>query len=162
MDNKEPDDKGDKVIIKYSSYTPAQKRATQKYRQNNKEKVNEQRKKYYQLRKEKDPEFLEYKRLKAKEYYQKRKELKVDGLEIPVLERAETEPKLIEEPILPEIVEELIQPKKKRSSRKKVEPVVEVIPEPVPVVEVIPEPVLEVIPEKKTKRTKKAKVSKEI
>ena len=162
MDNKEPDDKGDKVIIKYSSYTPAQKRATQKYRQNNKEKVNEQRKKYYQLRKEKDPEFLEYKRLKAKEYYQKRKELKVDGLEMPVLERADTEPKLIEEPILPEIVEELIQPKKKRSSRKKVEPVVEVIPEPVPEPEpeVIPEPVLE--PEKKKKRTKKAKVSKEI
>jgi hypothetical protein len=162
MDNKEPDDKGDKVIIKYSSYTPAQKRATQKYRQNNKEKVNEQRKKYYQLRKEKDPEFLEYKRLKAKEYYQKRKELKVDGLEIPVLERADTEPKLIEEPILPEIVEELIQPKKKRSSRKKVEPEVEVIPEPEPIVEVIPEPVLEVIPEKKTKRTKKAKKSKEV
>lgn len=59
--------------IKYSSYTEAQKKATQKYRENNKEKVNEQRKKYYQNRKIKDPNFLEYKRLKAKEYYQKKK-----------------------------------------------------------------------------------------
>lgn len=59
--------------IKYSSYTPAQKRATQKYRQNNKDKVNEQRKKYYQERKDKDPDFLKYKREKAKEYYQRRK-----------------------------------------------------------------------------------------
>jgi len=63
----------EKVIIKYSSYTEAQKRATQKYRQNNKDKVNEQRKKYYKERKEKDPEFLKYKREKAKEYYQKKK-----------------------------------------------------------------------------------------
>jgi len=59
--------------IKYSSYTPAQKRASQLYRQKNKDKINEQRKKYYQMRKEKDPDFLEYKRLKAKEYYEKKK-----------------------------------------------------------------------------------------
>ena len=70
MENTEP---VEKIVIKYSSYTPAQKRATQKYRQNNKEKVNEQRKKYYKARKEKDPEFLEYKRNKAKEYYQRKK-----------------------------------------------------------------------------------------
>lgn len=63
----------EKVIIKYSSYTEAQKRATQKYRQNNKDKINEQRKKYYNERKEKDPDFLKYKREKAKEYYQKKK-----------------------------------------------------------------------------------------
>lgn len=55
------------------TYTEAQKRATKKYRENNKEKVNEQRKKYYQNRKAKDPTFLEYKRNKAKEYYQKKK-----------------------------------------------------------------------------------------
>ena len=35
------------VVIKYSSYTDAQKRATQKYRNANRDKVNEQRKKYY-------------------------------------------------------------------------------------------------------------------
>ena len=58
------------VIVKYSSYTEAQKRATQKYRSNNKDKVNEQRKKYYLQRKESDPNFLEYKRAKAREYYQ--------------------------------------------------------------------------------------------
>ena len=70
MEIKEP---SETVVIKYSSYTPAQKKATQKYRENNKEKVNEQRKKYYQSRKEKDPKFLEYKRTKAKEYYMKKK-----------------------------------------------------------------------------------------
>lgn len=62
--------------VKYSSYTDAQKKATKKYRENNKDKVNEQRKKYYLSRKEKDPNFLPYKRQKAKEYYQKKKELK--------------------------------------------------------------------------------------
>ena len=59
--------------IRYSSYTAAQKRATQKYRANNKDKVNEQRKAYYEARKEADPEFLAYKREKAKEYYQRKK-----------------------------------------------------------------------------------------
>jgi hypothetical protein len=61
----------------YSSYTDAQKRATNKYREANKEKVNAQRKKYYEERKEKDPDFLQYKRDKAKEYYLKKKEQKV-------------------------------------------------------------------------------------
>jgi len=64
------------VEVRYSSYTPAQKRATQKYRSENRDKVNEQRKRYYQNRKESDPAFIEYKRSKAKEYYQKAKELK--------------------------------------------------------------------------------------
>jgi hypothetical protein len=63
------------VVIKYSSYTDAQKRATQKYRSNNKDKINEQRKKYYNERKETDPEFLEYKRIKSKEYYTRKKSL---------------------------------------------------------------------------------------
>ena len=63
--------------VKYSSYTPAQKKASQLYRQNNKEKINEQRKKYYQAKKLNDPKFLEYKRIKAKEYYEKKKLAKV-------------------------------------------------------------------------------------
>ena len=62
-----------KPTIIYSSYTDAQKRATQKYRVANKDKVNERRKLYYQQRKGKDPEFLEYKRNKAREYYQRKK-----------------------------------------------------------------------------------------
>ena len=65
------------TTIKYSSYTPAQKRATQKYREKNKDKVNQQRKEYYLRRKESDPAFLEYKRNKAKEYYQRKKLAKV-------------------------------------------------------------------------------------
>ena len=74
----------------YSSYTEAQKRATKKYRENNKDKVNLQRKKYYEERKAKDPSFLEQKRNKAKLYYQKKKEEKAKekvkclSLEIPV------------------------------------------------------------------------------
>ena len=80
--------------VKYSSYTEAQKNATKKYRANNKEKVNEQRKLYYKARKEKDPNFLEYKRQKAKEYYNKKKEDKpeeliVDPMPIPVLIRSD-------------------------------------------------------------------------
>ena len=62
-----------KTEVKYSSYTPAQKKASQLYRQNNKEKINIQRKRYYQKRKESDPTFLEYKRVKAREYYEKKK-----------------------------------------------------------------------------------------
>lgn len=61
---------------KKTTYTEAQKKATQKYRDNNKEKVNLQRKQYYNKRKNADPNFMGYKRLKAKEYYQKRKQLK--------------------------------------------------------------------------------------
>lgn len=66
------------TIIKYSSYTDSQKRATKKYRENNKDKVNEQRKKYYYDRKAKDPSFMLMKRNKAKEYYYKKKSKKVD------------------------------------------------------------------------------------
>jgi hypothetical protein len=67
--------------IIYSSYTEAQKRATAKYREANKEKVNAQRKKYYESRKEKDPDFLQYKRDKAKEYYLKKKNSKPESNE---------------------------------------------------------------------------------
>ena len=78
---------------KYSSYTPAQKRASQLYRQKNKDKINEQRKKYYQTRKASDPKFLEYKRLKAKEYYEKKKLDKVIS-PLPEVNTEMKEPKI--------------------------------------------------------------------
>lgn len=119
--------------IPKSKYTEAQKRATKKYRENNKEKVNEQRKKYYLNRKTKDPKFLEYKRLKAKEYYQKKKAIKskvdekIDELKLKskdveeikkVIEDVKQEiivPKVEEHPI----IDETIQEKKKRKYVKK-------------------------------------------
>jgi hypothetical protein len=129
-------DNENNVIVKYSSYTDAQKRATQKYRANNKDKVNEQRKKYYQQRKESDPNFLEYKRAKAREYYQKKKQsitvaddILLSNLEtlnltpnVPPLPEPEPEPEHLPEPELDidepiETVE--VKPKKKRAPRKK-------------------------------------------
>jgi hypothetical protein len=117
-----------KQDVKYSSYTPAQKKASQLYRQNNKEKINEQRKKYYQIKKINDPTFLEYKRIKAKEYYEKKK---LDKVVKPVDEPEESK---IEEPItvepatpdapLPELLKEAItsplpdEPKKSKKSKK--------------------------------------------
>ena len=90
---------------------------------------------------------------------------------MPELIRADTETKFIEDLALPEVVGvsfELVQPKKKRSPRKKVAPIPEAVavvveevkPEPEPIPEVIPEPVLE--PEKKKKRTKKTKLTTEV
>ena len=118
-----------KTEVKYSSYTPAQKKASQLYRQNNKEKINAQRKRYYQKRKDSDPTFLEYKRVKAREYYEKKKLDKV------VKPEAEPEEPKIEEPImvesekpvetLPELLKEAIatplpeEPKKKSKKSKK-------------------------------------------
>lgn len=73
--------------IKYSSYTEAQKKATQKYRQNNRDKVNEQRKKYYNIRKNTDPDFLIYKKGKAREYYLRKKGvINVDVKHVQILE----------------------------------------------------------------------------
>jgi hypothetical protein len=113
--------------VKVSTYTEAQKNATKKYRANNKEKVNEQRKLYYKARKEKDPQFLEYKRLKAKEYYEKKKSIVSEILDIPpppklvrteskledvlpVISTSESEPEITSPP--------LEKPKLKRSKRK--------------------------------------------
>jgi hypothetical protein len=97
------------TVIKYSSYTPAQKRATQKYRENNKEKVNEQRKKYYQNRKQRDPAFLEYKRAKAKEYYQLKKQAKPEPVIVnPELEQITN--KLIEVGLIDEAPIEIPKP----------------------------------------------------
>ena len=85
----------------FSSYTDAQKRATEKYRMENREKINEQRKKYYQTRKETDPEFLKYKREKAREYYLKKKANKTEDTE---------EPKMVEEIVAVELpIEELTE-----------------------------------------------------
>lgn len=123
--------------IKYSSYTPSQKKATKKYRENNKDKVNEQRKKYYQSRKERDPNFLIYKRDKAKEYYAKKKaELKEDLLllidVVKGIEETKEEPieEIKEEPKIEEvkvvelpIIDETITEKKKRIYIRKNKPV---------------------------------------
>ena len=93
------------VIVKYSSYTEAQKRATQKYRVENKEKVNEQRKLYYQKMKEKNPNFLEYKREKAKMYYLKKKAAKTDSEPKTDYEpKTETEILLIEVPKVKRVI----------------------------------------------------------
>jgi hypothetical protein len=54
--------------------------SNQKYRIANREKINAQRKKYYQVRKEADPKFLEYKRMKSKEYYERKKMKKADAI----------------------------------------------------------------------------------
>lgn len=102
--------------IQKTKYTDAQKKATKKYRENNKDKVNEQRKKYYQNRKTKDPSFLEYKRLKAKEYYQKKKDLK-NKPENKVIEEIKEEIKVepVKELIIENIVEHIsVDEKKKR------------------------------------------------
>ena len=118
------DTEEEKVLIKYSSYTPAQKRATQKYRQNNKEKVNEQRKKYYQERKEKDPDFLMYKREKAREYYQRKKAAKDTPVEdTPVEDIADVIVQDTKEPEKEVVMEVLVglpeqKPKPKRKKTK--------------------------------------------
>ena len=143
------DNTDNNVVVKYSSYTDAQKRATQKYRNNNRDKVNEQRKKYYKDRKESDPNFLEYKRLKAKEYYL-RKKAKVDFIdepEVPVVEMV-VEPQHVVEEIVPEVKQD--KPKRQRKAKK-----VEVVPEVIPVV--IPEPVVEAVPVDEVKTKSKAK-----
>lgn len=102
-----------------STYSDAQKRATSKYRENNKDKVNLQRKKYYQNRKENDPNFLVYKRQKAKEYYLRKKGIKVESKEVEepktdtesISEKSEI---IVEHPIIDETVVE----KKARRIRK--------------------------------------------
>jgi hypothetical protein len=112
--------------IKYSSYTPAQKKASQVYRLKNKDKINEQRKKYYQARKEADPAFLEYKRTKAKEYYDKKKLLKAgsvtdvsETVEIPI-EPVVVVPEVVEPVVVvPEVVEPVEEVKLKKTKRQR-------------------------------------------
>jgi len=122
------------IVVKYSSYTDAQKKATKKYRSNNRDKVNEQRKKYYIERKLNDPTFLEYKRTKAKEYYIRKKIDKKD--------------EIIEEVKPSEVIEVKVE-----------EPIVEEVKQEVPVViQAIPETIdAPIIGEPKPKRSKKSK-----
>jgi len=88
-----------KEII-YSSYTESQKKATLKYREKNKDKVNEQRKIYYQQRKENDPDFLKYKRAKSREYYQRKKEAKMNNDNIDLVKiDIENEPEIVIEEV---------------------------------------------------------------
>lgn len=108
----------------YSSYTEAQKRATKKYRELNKEKVNAQRKKYYDDRKSKDPDFLSHKREKAKEYYIKKKGLKEDVVEDVIVEEIiQNVPQIPVEEILlePEPEKPIIKTKAPRKPRMKKE-----------------------------------------
>jgi hypothetical protein len=61
------------IEIKYSSYTPAQRKASEQYRLKNKDKINAQRKLYYQQKKLADPVYALSKKYKAKEYYELKK-----------------------------------------------------------------------------------------
>lgn len=61
-----------KIIVKYSSYTEAQKRAIYKYRSKNKKKIAQLHLKYFR-EKNKDPEYMAKQRERSKEYYIKRK-----------------------------------------------------------------------------------------
>jgi hypothetical protein len=109
--------------------------------------VNEQRKKYYHDRVKNDPEFVEYKRQKAREYYQRKKQekspspttvsdVKEESTELPidVIEQLVMKPEEVKE----EINED--KPKAKRQ-RKAKEPKPEPVPEPEPIPEPKPEPI---------------------
>jgi hypothetical protein len=125
----------------------AQRKATKKYRDNNKEKVNNQRKEYYKNRITTDPEFVEYKRQKAKEYYHRKKALLKDK---ELVEEIPPFP-LVEELKIVEIVEQ------KQEEVEQI-PVSEVVK--CPVVEELP--TSEVVTQKKRTRSPKQKVVKEV
>ena len=63
----------DNQVKKKKYYTEAQKAAIKKYRQKNKDKINELQRKYYVTNKNNDPNYLVRKREKSKEYYLKSK-----------------------------------------------------------------------------------------
>jgi hypothetical protein len=142
--------------VKISGYTEAQKKATQRYREKNKDKVNEQRKKYYHERKEADPSYLEYKRDKARAYY-RRKKSTGEGVE-------ETEPVFVDIPVedavlevtspVVEPIEEALPVKEKKQRKKKVVIEDQPIPDEFP-------PEVEPVKEKKTRKksTKETKVT---
>ena len=72
MENSEP-------IIIYKSYSKAQAKATQKYREANKDKYIENQKKYHEEKKN-DPEYRK-KRLEAsKRYYEKKKNMIIETI----------------------------------------------------------------------------------
>jgi hypothetical protein len=111
--------------------------SNQKYRIANREKINEQRKKYYQTRKEADPKFLEYKRMKSKEYYERKKMKKADVIlpekQVEMGDNSdsdlsqsseETKPEVIDEPIceslkLPDVIPDVKESKKRKAKKSK-------------------------------------------
>jgi hypothetical protein len=142
-------------IVKYSSYTPAQKKASQAYRLKNKEKINEQRKKYYLTRKESDPKFLEYKRTKAKEYYEKKKLDKVVKSDISPdvktdvdVEVVKVDPSVMEVIVTIPDVDSVIKPVEVVIKKKKEKKVLVIEP----TKDIVDEPFIE--PKKKTKKIK--------
>lgn len=181
---------GTRTIRIVSTYSPAQKRATQKYRHTNKEKVNLQRKVYYQTRKENDPNFLLYKRQKAKEYYLRKKEYKksikeeLNEPEKEVIEEVKPvkvkkekkikEPKpVIEKNNHTEEAEKVKDKKRKPKTAKEAKEIIldlldkrlDELEKKPKIEEIIPEPIIETEPEKvkkeKIKKVKKIKKSKD-
>ena len=151
------------VVIKYSSYTEAQKKATKKYRETHKDLVNTQRRKYYMSRVTSDPTFIEYKRQKAREYYKRKKENKQMSLN-----DVKTDDKITSEPTPIVNVEGLkdvsvVLPVKKEKKVKKVkvlEPIEEkdVKVEPTQIVNVENAPEVKTVKVKKEKKVKEQSV----
>jgi hypothetical protein len=151
------------VVVKYSSYTPAQKKATLKYRDANRDKVNQQRKAYYLTRKEADPQFLEYKRQKAKEYYLRKKlsavlkttgEPQLDSVAdvCKLEEQLAPEPDVVSAPVLKVVATTPKKTKKDKSTK-----VEAVVPEVIKVVEqvaLVAKPVVKPVKPKSPKKIK--------
>jgi len=109
--------------------------SNQKYRIANREKINAQRKKYYQLRKEADPKFLEYKRMKSKEYYERKKMKKADAIppekQVEMGDNSdsdlsqvsvESKPEVVVEPVieslkLPDVIPDVKETKKRKAKK---------------------------------------------
>jgi hypothetical protein len=111
--------------------------SNQKYRMANREKINEQRKKYYQTRKEADPKFLEYKRMKSKEYYERKKMKKAEAVapekHVEMGDNSdsdlsqsseESKPEIVDEPVceslkLPDVKPDVKESKKRKAKKAK-------------------------------------------
>lgn len=109
--------------------------SNQKYRIANREKINAQRKKYYQVRKEADPKFLEYKRMKSKEYYERKKMKKADAIppekQVEMGDNSdsdlsqvsvESKPEVVVEPVieslkLPDVIPDVKETKKRKAKK---------------------------------------------
>jgi hypothetical protein len=111
--------------------------SNQKYRMANREKINEQRKKYYQTRKEADPKFLEYKRMKSKEYYERKKMKKAEAVSpekhVEMGDNSdsdlsqsseESKPEIVDEPVceslkIPDVKPDVKESKKRKAKKAK-------------------------------------------
>ena len=109
--------------------------SNQKYRIANREKINLQRKKYYQTRKEADPKFLEYKRMKSKEYYERKKMKKAEAVspesQVEMGDNSdsdlsqssvESKPEVVDEPVceslkLPDVKSDVKETKKRKAKK---------------------------------------------